>query len=209
MYLKYFKRLIDVLLCAIGFVFFIPLYIVVGLLIKIEDKGPIFYTADRIGKDSKLFKMYKFRSMKINAPDLLNPDGSTYNAKDDPRVTHIGKFIRETSIDETPQILNVLKGEMSIIGPRASLSGALGTYKDDEIDKMKVRPGITGYTQAYYRNGLSNREKRVKDAWYANNVSFWLDIKIFFKTIVTVFKREGLYTNEVNSNNYSEKTMSN
>ncbi|MGI6334772.1 MAG: sugar transferase [Saccharofermentanales bacterium] len=209
MYLKYFKRLIDVLLCAIGFVFFIPLYIVVGLLIKIEDKGPIFYTADRIGKDSKLFKMYKFRSMKINAPDLLNPDGSTYNAKDDPRVTRIGKFIRETSIDETPQILNVLKGEMSIIGPRASLSGALGTYKDDEIDKMKVRPGITGYTQAYYRNGLSNREKRVKDAWYANNVSFWLDIKIFFKTIVTVLKREGLYTNEVNSNNYSEKTMSN
>jgi undecaprenyl phosphate N,N'-diacetylbacillosamine 1-phosphate transferase len=209
MYLKYFKRLIDVSLCVLGFVFLIPLYIVVGLLIKIEDKGPIFYTADRIGKDSKLFKMYKFRSMKINAPDLLNPDGSTYNAKDDPRVTRIGKFIRETSIDETPQILNVLRGEMSIIGPRASLSGALGTYKDDEIDKMKVRPGITGYTQAYYRNGLSNREKRVKDAWYANNVSFWLDIKIFFKTIVTVFKREGLYTNEVNSNNYSEKTMSN
>jgi undecaprenyl phosphate N,N'-diacetylbacillosamine 1-phosphate transferase len=209
MYLKYFKRLIDVSLCVLGFVFLIPLYIVVGLLIKIEDKGPIFYTADRIGKDSKLFKMYKFRSMKINAPELLNPDGSTYNAKDDPRVTRIGKFIRETSIDETPQILNVLKGEMSVIGPRASLSGALGTYKDDEIDKMKVRPGITGYTQAYYRNGLSNREKRVKDAWYANNVSFWLDIKIFFKTIVTVFKREGLYTNEVNSNNYSEKTMSN
>jgi undecaprenyl phosphate N,N'-diacetylbacillosamine 1-phosphate transferase len=208
MYLKYFKRLIDVLLCAIGFVFFIPLYIVVGLLIKIEDKGPIFYTADRIGKDSKLFKMYKFRSMKINAPDLLNPDGSTYNAKDDPRVTRIGKFIRETSIDETPQILNVLKGEMSIIGPRASLSGALGTYKDDEIDKMKVRPGITGYTQAYYRNGLSNREKRVKDAWYANNASFWLDVKIFFKTILTVVKREGLYTNEARSNNYNSKTIS-
>jgi undecaprenyl phosphate N,N'-diacetylbacillosamine 1-phosphate transferase len=208
MYLKYFKRLIDVLLCAIGFVFFIPLYIVVGLLIKIEDKGPIFYTADRIGKDSKLFKMYKFRSMKINAPDLLNPDGSTYNAKDDPRVTRIGKFIRETSIDETPQILNVLKGEMSIIGPRASLSGALDTYKDDEIDKMKVRPGITGYTQAYYRNGLSNREKRLKDAWYANNVSFWLDVKIFFKTILTVVKREGLYTNEARSNNYNSKTIS-
>jgi undecaprenyl phosphate N,N'-diacetylbacillosamine 1-phosphate transferase len=208
MYLKYFKRLIDVLLCAIGFVFFIPLYIVVGLLIKIEDKGPIFYTADRIGKDSKLFKMYKFRSMKINAPDLLNPDGSTYNAKDDPRVTRIGKFIRETSIDETPQILNVLKGEMSIIGPRASLSGALDTYKDDEIDKMKVRPGITGYTQAYYRNGLSNREKRLKDAWYANNASFWLDVKIFFKTILTVVKREGLYTNEARSNNYNSKTIS-
>jgi len=134
--------------------------------------------------------------MKANAPLLLNPDGSTYNSKDDPRVTKVGKFLRETSIDETPQILNVLKGDMSIIGPRASLSEALGTYKEDELDKMKVRPGITGYTQAYFRNTLSNREKRLKDAWYANNVSFILDLKIFFKTITTVFKKEGLYTNE-------------
>ena len=110
--------------------------------------------------------------MKVNAPTLLNADGSTYNAKDDPRVTKIGKFMRETSIDETPQILNVLKGDMSIIGPRASLASVLDTFQDDEIDKMKVRPGITGYTQAYYRNGLSNREKRLKDAWYANNVVF-------------------------------------
>jgi len=102
--------------------------------------------------------------MKANAPLLLNPDGSTYNSKDDPRVTKVGKFLRETSIDETPQILNVLKGDMSIIGPRASLSEALGTYKEDELDKMKVRPGITGYTQAYFRNTLSNREKRLKDA---------------------------------------------
>ena len=137
--------------------------------------------------------------MKVNAPKILNEDGSTYNASDDPRVTKIGKFIRETSIDETAQIINVLKGEMSIIGPRASLSGAIGTYKEDEVDKMKVRPGITGLTQAYYRNGLSNREKRLYDAWYANNVDFWLDIKIFFRTIKTVLKKEGLYTNEDNS----------
>lgn len=194
MYNKYFKRIIDILICIIGFPVFIILFFIFGLLIKLEDKGPIFYKAERIGKDSKLYKMYKFRSMKVNVPVLLNSDGSTYNSKDDSRVTRIGKFMRETSIDETPQILNVLKGEMSIIGPRASLAGALGTYQEDEVDKMKVRPGITGYTQAYYRNGLSNREKRVKDAWYANNVSLWLDIKIFFKTIVTVFKREGIYT---------------
>ena len=125
----------------------------------------------------------------------LIEDGNTYNAKDDFRVTKIGKFLRETSIDETPQILNVLKGDMSIVGPRASLAIELDTYMDDEMDKMKVRPGITGYTQAYYRNGLSSREKRLKDAWYANSVSFWLDIKIFFKTILTVLKREGLYSN--------------
>ena len=196
MYLKYIKRLIDILICIIGFPVFILIYICVGILIKIEDKGPVFYKAGRIGKDSKIFYMYKFRSMKVNAPNILNEDGSTYNSPDDPRVTKIGKFIRETSIDETAQIINVLKGEMSIIGPRASLSEDLETFKDDEVDKMKVRPGITGLTQAYYRNGLGNREKRLYDAWYANNVDFWLDIKIFFRTIKTVLKKEGLYTNE-------------
>ena len=196
MYKKYFKRILDVIICVIALPIFAVILLVFGLLIKREDKGPIFYKADRIGKSSKIYKMYKFRTMKANAPLLLNPDGSTYNSKDDPRVTKVGKFLRETSIDETPQILNVLKGDMSIIGPRASLSEALGTYKEDELDKMKVRPGITGYTQAYFRNTLSNREKRLKDAWYANNVSFILDLKIFFKTITTVFKKEGLYTNE-------------
>ncbi|NLN49335.1 MAG: sugar transferase [Clostridiales bacterium] len=194
MYEKYVKRVFDIVICLIGLPIFVVLYIIFGLLIKLEDSGPIFYKADRIGKESKLFKMYKFRSMKVNSPNLLNADGSTYNSEDDPRVTKIGKFIRTASIDETPQIINVIKGEMSIIGPRASLAGALGTYLDDETDKMNVKPGITGYTQAYYRNGLSNREKRIKDAWYAKNVRFWLDVKIFFKTIITVFKREGLYT---------------
>ena len=114
-------------------------------------------------------------------PIILNKDGSTFNSKDDPRVTKIGKFLRETSLDETPQILNVLKGEMSIIGPRASLAETLSSYKDDEKAKMLVRPGITGYTQAYYRNNLSNREKRLKDAWYANNVVLGLDVKIFLR----------------------------
>ena len=139
--------------------------------------------------------MYKFRSMKVNAENILNADGSTYNSKDDPRVTKVGKFLRETSLDETAQLLNMLKGEMSLIGPRASGWDALPTYKDDEIDKMKVRPGITGYTQAYYRNSISVREKRLYDAWYANHISFGLDVKVFFKTIVTVFKHDNVYTN--------------
>lgn len=194
MYEKYLKRPLDFLICIVSLPFFLLLLIVIGLLIKIEDRGSIFYKADRIGKGMKLFKMYKFRSMKVSAPVIITPDGSTYNAKDDPRVTKIGKFIRETSIDEIPQIINVIKGDMSIIGPRASLSSALGTFLDDEIDKMKVKPGITGFTQAFYRNRISNREKRLKDAWYANNVSFSLDMKILMKTIITVVKREGLYT---------------
>ncbi|MFU1993387.1 sugar transferase [Priestia megaterium] len=195
MYEKFLKRIIDILVSLICLPIFIIVYIIFGLLIKIEDKGPIFYKADRIGKDSKPYGMYKFRSMKVNAPVLLNNDGSTYNAKDDSRVTKIGKFLRETSIDEIPQILNVLKGDMSIIGPRASLLSVIDTFKEDERDKMNVRPGITGYTQAYYRNGLSNREKRLKDAWYANNISFYIDIKILFKTVSTVLRRKGIYTN--------------
>ena len=152
MYSKFFKRFLDILICIIGLPVFLLFYIIFGLLIKIQDRGPVFYKAERIGKDSKPYKMYKFRSMKVNAPTLLNKDGSTYNSKDDLRVTKIGKFIRETSIDETPQILNVLKGDMSIIGPRASLLSVLDTYQNDEHDKMKVRPDITDYTQAYYRN---------------------------------------------------------
>ncbi|WP_394895925.1 sugar transferase [Clostridium paraputrificum] len=200
MYEKYFKRFLDIIICIIVLPVFLIIFIILGILIKIEDGGPILYVADRIGKDSKIFKMYKFRSMKVNSPNILNKDGSTYNAKDDFRVTKVGKFIRETSIDETAQIINVLKGDMSIIGPRASLADALSTYKEDELDKMLVRPGISGYTQAYYRNGLSVREKRLKDSWYSNNVTFRLDLKIILKTIITVFRQDGIYTMDKENN---------
>jgi len=191
-----FKRVVDTIICLLAFPFFCIIWLFVAIAIKIEDGGPVFYMAERIGKDSKLLMMYKFRSMKVNAENILNADGSTYNAKDDPRVTKVGKFLRETSIDELPQIINVIKGEMSIIGPRSSEWYTVDTYLPDEIDKMKVRPGITGYTQAYYRNSMSPRKKRVLDAWYANNMSFSLDVKIFFKTIASVLKRENVYTNE-------------
>lgn len=199
MYSNMVKRVIDLLISVIAFPFWCVLLIPISIAIKIEDGGPIFYKAQRIGKDSKLLLMYKFRSMKVDAPNILNADGSTYNAADDPRVTKIGKLLRETSLDETAQIINLIKGNMSLIGPRASGWEALSSYKEDEIDKMNVKPGITGYTQAYYRNGLSVREKRLYDAWYANNVSFWLDVKIFFQTVKTVFLHKGIYTN-VNTN---------
>lgn len=192
---SFIKRLFDFIICLIALPFFIIIFIPVSIAIKLDDGGPIFYFDERLGKDNKKLIMYKFRSMKVNSPMLVNEDGSTYNSQEDPRVTKIGKFLRETSLDETPQILNVLKGEMSIIGPRASTYDAIGTFLPDEEDKMKVKPGITGYTQAYYRNSISTREKRLLDAWYANNVSFSLDMKIIFKTIVTVLKHENIYTN--------------
>lgn len=189
------KRCFDIIFCIIVMPFFVVLYIIVGFAIKLEDKGPIFYKAKRIGKKSIIFNMYKFRSMKVNSPNILNDDGSTYNSSSDVRVTKVGKFIRETSIDEIPQILNILVGQMSLIGPRASEADALPSYQKDELDKMNVRPGISGYTQAYFRNDLTVREKRLKDAWYANHVSLALDIKIFFKTIQTVILRKNIYTN--------------
>lgn len=194
-YVTVVKRVADFLIGLAALPFLAVIIAVVGIAIKLDDGGPIFYKAKRMGKDSKIFNMYKFRSMIVDAPNWTNKDGSTYNAPDDDRVTRVGRFIRKTSIDELPQFLNLLIGNMSLVGPRASGAGALGTYQPDEEAKMNVRPGITGYTQAYHRNGLSVREKRLKDAWYAENVTLWLDIKIFFKTFSTVLKREQVYTN--------------
>lgn len=195
MYKRLIKPLCDWIIALVAFPFFLLIWIGVAIAIKIEDGGPVFYMAERIGKDSKKLMMYKFRSMKVDAENITNPDGSTYNAKDDPRVTMVGRFLRETSLDETAQVLNMLKGEMSLIGPRASGWTALDSYLPDEVDKMRVRPGITGYTQAYFRNSISVREKRLYDAWYANHVGLALDVKIFFKTIATVLKHENVYTN--------------
>lgn len=196
MYNKFFKRIIDIVLAIIGIVILIPIWIVVPFIIKIDDGGAVFYFAERIGKNSKKINMLKFRSMKEDNIDIRNADGSTYNSEDDPRVTRVGKILRKTSIDELPQLFNVLKGDMSIVGPRASTWDSLESFKEDELDKMKVRPGITGYTQAYYRNSISMREKRMMDVKYANTVSFVLDLKIILHTIKTVLLRKNIYTNK-------------
>ena len=195
MYTHFFKRFFDIVLSILALPFFLILMIPLAIAIKMDDGGPIFYLSARVGRGGKKFGMYKFRSMRVNAPDIRNEDGGTYNSSDDPRVTKIGKFLRETSLDETPQLLNIIKGDMSIIGPRAGDWESIDTYQEDEKDKMKVRPGLTGYCQAYFRNSATVREKRLKDAWYANNISFSLDVKIFFKTIETVLKHDNLYTN--------------
>lgn len=204
------KRLIDIIICLVALPFVLLVTIPIAIAIKIEDRGPIFYRSKRIGKGFKEFNMLKFRSMKVNAPDLRNEDGSTYNSENDSRVTKVGKFLRETSLDELPQFFNVLFGQMSIIGPRAGDVESKDTYEEDEKDKMLIKPGISGYTQAYYRNGLGVREKRLYDAWYAYNVSFAWDVKIFFKTISTVLKKENVYTNvkETDDNDQTDSTES-
>lgn len=199
MYKKYIKRAADIFISAISILLLSPLFILISGAILITDGRPVFYSGERIGRNCSIFRMYKFRSMKVNAVDIRNEDGSTYNSVSDERVTKTGRFLRETSLDELPQLLNVLKGEMSIIGPRASTADAMSTYQEDETDKMLVRPGITGYTQAYFRNSIGVRDKRLRDAWYARNMSLKMDIKIFFKTFTTVIKRKGLYTNQINA----------
>ncbi len=196
MYRKYIKRIFGLILAIIGFPFFLIIFIGVAPLIYLEDKGPVFYNGKRIGRDGKIYKMYKFRTMKINAPDIRLSDGSTYNGKNDPRVTKIGRILRETSLDETPQLLNIIKGEMSFIGPRPDPPDWLEKYPEDLRIFLKARPGITGYSQAYFRNSDDSYEKIVHDAYYAENITFVNDIKIFFKTIQTVLRHENIYREE-------------
>ena len=164
-----------------------------GAAIKREDGGPVFYNAPRVGKDGREFKMYKLRSMQVNAPDLVMEDGSTYNGADDPRMTRVGAFMRRTSLDEIPQFLNVLKGDMSVVGPRPDLKRETELYQGDEALKLTVKPGVTGYAAVYGRNSLPWHDRLALDVEYVRNMSFPLDVKIFLKTFSTVFKQEGIY----------------
>lgn len=199
MYRHFFKRLLDLILTLIALPFWLLMFIIIAPMIYFEDKGSIFYTAHRLGRNGKSYKMYKFRSMKMNAPDIRNEDGSTYNSKDDPRLTRIGKFLRKTSLDETPQILNVIKGDMSLIGPRPDLPGAIFDYNDEAKKKLEVRPGITGYSQAFFRNSISQDEKFLNDAYYVSKLSFTFDLQILVKTIISVIKRKNIYIEKVSS----------
>lgn len=193
MYKNVIKRCLDIILALIILPILLVSMVLFGPIIYLTDKGPIFYNAKRVGKNGKLFKMYKFRSMIVNAPDIRLEDGSTYNGENDPRVTKIGKFLRKTSLDEIPQILNVLKGEMSFVGPRPDPPDWLERYPEDMKVFLTVKPGITGYSQAYFRNSVDGEEKMKNDVFYALNCSFILDFKILFKTVIVVLKRENTF----------------
>lgn len=195
MYRHFLKRLFDITISLIALPFVLLAIIIFGPIVFFTDRGPVFYCGKRIGKNGKVFRMVKFRSMRNNSPDLRTESGDTYNSDDDPRVTRIGKFLRKTSIDELPQFFNVLIGQMSLIGPRPDPVDWLERYTEEEKVFLKVRPGITGYNQAYFRNSAQAKEKIQNDVYYANNYSFALDTKIFFKTIASVFKHDNIYRN--------------
>lgn len=199
MYQHFFKRIIDICIGLIALPFVLLVILCCAPFIWWTDKGPIFYNATRAGKDYKPFKMFKLRSMYVNSPDLKNPDGSTYNSDDDPRVTPIGRFMRKTSLDEFPQFLNILTGDMSFIGPRPKLWSSdwrLEDMPEDYRDSYLVKPGITGYAQAYYRNSITQDEKFHWDAYYAKRISFGMDIKIIFQTFYSVIGRKNINTAE-------------
>ena len=199
MYKHFFKRAIDILVSLVALPFVLLVIAVFAPIIFFTDRGPVFYNAERLGRKGKVFKMYKLRSMYVNSPNLRNADGSTYNGEDDPRVTKVGRLMRKTSIDEFPQFLNVLLGDMSLIGPRPHLTTNYKGY--DLLDephqrRLEVRPGVTGYSQAYFRNSITSEQKMANDVYYVENVSFLFDVKILLHTVLSVLKRENIYVSQ-------------
>jgi len=186
MYRFFLKRIIDFLLALIGLLLLFPIFLIVLILLSIYNAGKPFFFQERPGKNEKIFKVIKFKTMndKKDSNGELLPDSV--------RLTKVGKFVRKTSLDEIPQLLNVLKGDMSLIGPRPLLVEYLPRYNDEQKRRHNVRPGITGLAQVNGRNAISWKSKFEYDVEYVDNLSFFLDVKIFFMTIFKVFKSEGI-----------------
>ena len=194
----FFKRAMDIIGSLCGIILLSPLLIIVALAIKIEDpKGSIFFSQQRCGKDNKLFPMYKFRSMVSNAEELLEElmehnemDGPVFKIKDDPRITRVGKFIRKTSIDELPQLFNILKGDMSIVGPRPAIPHEVAEYSHYHKQRLLVKPGLTCIWQVSGRNSIGFEEWMDMDLEYIEKRNLWMDIKLIFKTVGVLFGDE-------------------
>lgn len=199
MYTHFLKRIIDILIGLVALPFVLIVIIIFGPIIYFTDKGPVFYNAERIGKDGKHFKMFKLRSMYVASKDIRNADGSTFNSDNDPRVTPVGKLLRKTSLDEFPQFINVLIGDMSFIGPRPKVGKIdYNNLTEDKRKSYSLKPGVTGYAQAYYRNSITNEEKYHYDAYYADNLTFWMDVKVIFMTFWSVVARKNINTEQSN-----------
>ena len=188
------KRALDIIASFLGLIILSPILLIVAILIKLESKGPALFSQSRIGLSGKQFKMYKFRSMVQNAEELKDKlakqnemSGPMFKMKDDPRVTKVGKFIRKTSIDELPQLLNVLKGEMSLVGPRPSLPKEVEKFESWILRRLDVKPGLTCYWQVSGRNNIDFYDWMKLDLKYVDERGFWLDIKLIFKTVGVLF----------------------
>lgn len=185
-YERFIKRPLDILIAAVSIVCMSPCYLVVAIMVKVKLGSPVIFKQERPGRNEKIFRMYKFRTMN-DARDItgqLLPDSA--------RLTDFGRILRSTSLDELPELINILKGDMSLVGPRPLLVSYLDRYNEFQRHRHDVRPGLTGYSQVNGRNELSWEKKFEMDVWYANNVTFMTDLKILFKTFTTVAKREGI-----------------
>lgn len=190
----FIKGLADRVGAAILLLLLLPIFAMLALVIKLIDGGTILYRQERLGKNAQVFNLLKFRTMKENAVDLRNPDGSTYSGINDPRVTAVGKFLRKSSLDELPQLINILKGDMSFIGPRPDLKDQLELYEGTDYEKLHIKPGITGYAQVMGRNALPWKERFQYDRAYIHDYSLDLDCWIVFKTISVVFGQKDIHT---------------
>lgn len=185
-----FKRLLDVIFSLVAIIIFFPLFIIMAVAIKAESKGPVIFKQERLGRHAKIFNIYKFRSMCVGAEQT---GSGQYSFEGDPRVTKVGKFIRATSIDELPQLFNILKGDMSFIGPRPPLTyhpWEISEYTKEQLRMFEVRPGITGWAQVNGRKEVEWHERIRLNVWYVDNASLLLDIKILFLTFFKVLKNE-------------------
>lgn len=182
------KRIMDIFISVLILLILFPIWVAIAIAIKIDSKGPIFYFHKRIGKNGKEFKCIKFRSMYIHS----DPNELVIHPSDS-RITRVGKFLRQTSLDETPQFVNVLLGHMSIVGPRPALPSQVAKFSKENFDKLLVKPGITGWTQINGRNQISYEKRLELDSWYARNWNIFLDLFILLKTPLVVIKQEGIY----------------
>jgi lipopolysaccharide/colanic/teichoic acid biosynthesis glycosyltransferase len=188
-----FKRAFDIAVSFVALTLSSPLMVLIALVIKLNDGGPVLYVDKRVGKNGKTFNLYKFRSMAVGA-DRIGLGRAV--ARDDPRITRVGKFLRQFTLDELPQFFNVLKGDMSVVGPRPGTPAQAEMYDDFERKRLEMRPGMTGWAWINGRNNLPWEERIKLDVWYIDHWSPGLDLRILVKTPLVVLKREGLYGTE-------------
>lgn len=193
------KRVIDVIFASIALILLSPVFAIIAIAIKIDSKGPVFFAHKRIGKNGNIIKLYKFRSMVINAekliksftPEQMREYKENYKLTNDPRITKVGKFLRKTSLDELPQLINIINGDLSIIGPRPVVADELEKYGTNKDKFLSVTPGLTGYWAANGRSNTTYEQRMEMELYYIDNLSLKMDIKVFFKTILSVVKKEG------------------
>lgn len=193
------KRFLDILISIIGLIVLLPVFLILGIIIRIDSPGPILFAHKRIGKNGKEIKILKFRTMYKDAEEMIKKFDEkqmkeykeNYKLKDDPRITKIGNILRKTSLDELPQIFNIIKGDLSIVGPRPVVESELEKYGKNKDKFLSVTPGLTGYWQANGRSTTTYEQRMNMELYYVENRSLWMDIKIFFKTFVSVVKKEG------------------